>query len=237
MRLAARVLACAVLVAACGTPSPTVEPVTEPIPTTASTPTNAPATDFSSSELCPGGTGNVCRLAAGEHHSLGFGDGIAFTLRHGWTVRANESDVILLEHGDVTDPVVVGLMTGAPRILSWDPGPTPLATTTADDAIRLFESFPDGYGSLAVQRRTSRPLAEGTATVFDVSTNENPVLLSFPVTERWWTLHSGRDARFMWSWWAGAPFIVTLETDSGGVDDLDATVQPILDSLEFGDED
>ncbi|HET7180890.1 MAG TPA: hypothetical protein VFI15_01520, partial [Candidatus Limnocylindrales bacterium] len=59
-------------------------------------PTESPATSEQvfDSELCPGGTGHTCRLSAGEHSSLGFGDGISFTLDGDWIVRANETDVI-----------------------------------------------------------------------------------------------------------------------------------------------
>src|SRR4051794_22347223 len=124
VRLIPRLVACAVLLAACTTPSTTSQPATgpnaaEPNPTSVASATATvevpAATDFSNSELCPGGTTHTCRVAAGEHHSGGFGDGIAFTLIGSWIVRANETDLISLETGDANNPQALELITGALR--------------------------------------------------------------------------------------------------------------------------
>ncbi|HET7182035.1 MAG TPA: hypothetical protein VFI15_07380, partial [Candidatus Limnocylindrales bacterium] len=188
------------------------------------------------SELCPGGTGHTCRLSAGEHSSLGFGDGISFTLDGDWIVRANETDVISLESGVESNPSVLELITGALRFESSTPK-TFHPVTDPTEVQRRLQALVMNDTHPIVSVRPGTTIGDAAALVFDVTTEHSLPLFWYPVTEHQSSLVSGRTARFLWSTRDGAPFIVAIESDTRQLDTLVEQVRPILDSLEFGDGD
>ena len=243
MRLARWLFACATLAAGCAAPIPTQPPGTTAAPTpaaalTASASAEAPtATDFSSSELCPGGTGHGCRLAMGEHHSLGFGDGIAFALDGDWIADANETDVISLRTGLDTNPQILELVTGAPRFWS-STDPTGQAPLTDPGAARtqLAAQATAGFLKVTIVERPAVRVAGLDGVSFDVVATDTITLFDYPVT--WYppsVLGGGRTASILWYNDAGAPFVVSIESDSRTFDAFAERVQPILASIGFGD--
>jgi len=241
MRRAAAILASVLLLVGCNATGPT--PLPAPTATASTDPTPAPAatgfptaTDFFESELCPGGTGHTCRLEAGEHHSLGFGDGITFTLDDEWVVGANETDVISLEHGSATNPSVLELITGALRFETATPKVFE-PVTDPERAEQRIAAIGGDRGPVTVVGQPPLTVGGPPTTIFDVTTDKLQPLFWYPVTLHESTLVPGRTARFMWLSWAGAPLIFSIESDTPTFDAFEDQVSPILASLEFGDGD
>ena len=212
---------------------------THPAPTPAATEPHVGGGVFES-ELCPGGTGFTCVLDAGEHRSLGFGDGIAFTLTSSWVVRANETDVIALEMGDLVNPLALDLITGAPRIRSATSTQETIRVPVTDAAAArslLLAFDAHGFGKVSVIERPMVTVAGLEFVVFDVSADGDIELFTEPVTERAHMLAAGRVARFLWSSWNGGPFILVIESDAATLDRFVEDAIVVLKTLEFGDED
>jgi hypothetical protein len=209
-------------------PTPSPDPTASPRPTPTPKPSATPKPQTSAGpgggkDLCDPFLGIPCGADAGTYAPSKFTPAIRFELGRGWSVSANDPDLIALGRDEGSLTIVSAITVVYPN------GQT---TAAPDTARALVEAF-IGTNDVAARKPVAQRVDKHKATRVDLAPTGDRVAL-FATDSQTYYLEANRTTRLLVVDAPGGPLVIAVAAgENQSLDRITPTTDPIVKSLRF----